>query len=77
MPIFDYRCSDCDSTFEVVVLSQSEAVECPHCKSRALSRLASLTAPPARLPSLVRTARKQANAEGHFSHYSASERPKL
>lgn len=34
MPIFEYRCKDCNSTFEMLVKSSDEnAVACPECKS--------------------------------------------
>ncbi len=77
MPIFDYRCQQCDKTFEVIVLSRSETCACPECGSTALDRLASSTAPPPKTPGVLRKARTQAAREGHFSEYRASEKPKL
>lgn len=38
MPLFEYRCAECGSTFEAIVLSQSK-VSCPHCESEELERL--------------------------------------
>ena len=34
MPIFEYRCSDCNSTFELLVKGKNEdEILCPECKS--------------------------------------------
>jgi putative FmdB family regulatory protein len=34
MPIYEYLCDDCGKHFEQIVLSQSQEVACPGCKSR-------------------------------------------
>ena len=31
MPIFEYRCSDCETKFEKLVRRAEDAVECPKC----------------------------------------------
>ena len=31
MPIFEYRCEDCGSSFEKLVRRPGDAVECPSC----------------------------------------------
>ncbi len=31
MPIYEYRCSPCDSTFETLVRSSSDVPHCPEC----------------------------------------------
>ncbi len=43
MPIYEYRCNDCGKTFEKLVFnsSQSENVECEHCKSKNTEKLVS------------------------------------
>ncbi len=43
MPIHEYRCADCDQSFEELILRRSdeEEVACPACKSRQVSRLIS------------------------------------
>ncbi len=43
MPIYEYRCKDCGKTFEKLVFSssQSENVECEHCKSKNTEKLVS------------------------------------
>jgi putative FmdB family regulatory protein len=43
MPLFEYRCSDCDSKFEILHKSQNNdyKVECPECKSAEVKKLIS------------------------------------
>ncbi|MDO8891978.1 MAG: zinc ribbon domain-containing protein [Sulfurimicrobium sp.] len=74
MPIYDYRCKDCDKTFEFLLRSSS-IPSCPACGSRQLEKLLSRPAAPGQTPGLVSQARSQAAREGHFSNYKASERP--
>lgn len=74
MPIYDYRCSECNKTFELLVRS-STVPACPACGSQQLEKQVSLPAPPAQTPGILSRARTQAVREGHFSHYSPSERP--
>ncbi len=39
MPIYEYRCDDCERSFETLVLSgYADDTECPHCHGRKLSR---------------------------------------
>lgn len=76
MPIHDFRCTACGQTFERLVRG-SEAPSCPHCASKALERLVSLTAPQGRSQAIVTRARQAAAREGHFSHYSKAERAKV
>ena len=33
MPIYEYLCKDCDTTYERLVRSNAEKVECPKCGS--------------------------------------------
>ncbi len=40
MPLFEYRCSDCDHRFEAIV-SSGDTVLCPLCESEKLERLIS------------------------------------
>ncbi|MDE2584964.1 MAG: zinc ribbon domain-containing protein [Betaproteobacteria bacterium] len=75
MPIYDYKCSACNHTFELLVRA-STVPACPACASTAVDKQLSLTAPPGKIPGLVRSARSQAAKEGHFSNYSAAERAK-
>lgn len=76
MPIYDYRCTACGRTSELLVRSTT-APTCPHCASSALERQVSLTAPQGTSRALVAGARRAAAREGHFSHYSKAERAKL
>lgn len=43
MPIFEYRCKECDHKFEALVRS-SAAVACPSCKSASLEKQVSVSA---------------------------------
>ncbi len=76
MPLYDYRCQACQHTFELLVRA-STVPACPQCGSTQLEKLLSLPAPQGKTAGLVAGARAQAAKEGHFSHYSAKERPKI
>ena len=75
MPLYDYRCKDCDKTFELLVKS-STVPACPACSSQNLEKQVSLTAPQGQTAGIIAKARTQAAKEGHFSNYKASERPR-
>jgi putative FmdB family regulatory protein len=75
MPLYDYRCTACKSEFELLVLG-STVPTCPQCASAALERCVSLSSPQGKSAGLVAAGRARAAREGHFSHYSSSERPK-
>lgn len=72
MPYYTYRCTGCESEFEILVRS-SDTPACPQCGSEALERLLGATAPAAKTPGMMGKARAQAAREGHFSNYSRSE----
>jgi putative FmdB family regulatory protein len=38
MPIYEYRCADCDRSFEAFVRPHDGGAECPHCHSAKLTR---------------------------------------
>lgn len=38
MPLFEYKCTDCDNRFEELVSSGDVKVFCPKCKSEEVSR---------------------------------------
>jgi len=42
MPVYEYRCCNCDATFEMLVRAGA-TVTCPHCGSPSLDNLVSLT----------------------------------
>lgn len=75
MPLYDFHCPVCDRIFELLV-SQSSAPACPVCGG-ALTRRIAFPALAGQSAKLIARARAQAEREGHFSHYSASERAKL
>lgn len=76
MPIYEYRCKDCDQTFELLVRS-STVPACKHCGSENLEKLLSLTAPQGTSAGIINSARSRAAKEGHFSNYKSSEKPKI
>ena len=44
MPIYEFKCSKCDSFFEVIVMgSKEEDIGCPNCKSTEFERIVSKT----------------------------------
>ena len=75
MPLFDFVCKTCGSSFELLVRG-SDAPVCPECGSAALEKQVSLPAQPGKTAGIVASARKQAAREGHFSNYAPSERPR-
>ncbi len=75
MPIFDFRCNDCNKTFELLVRTSAIPV-CPGCGSTHLEKQLSCPAPQGQTAGIVAKARSQAAREGHFSNYKASERPR-
>jgi putative FmdB family regulatory protein len=38
MPIYEYRCTSCDRSFEAFVRSTDSGPQCPHCNSKKLAR---------------------------------------
>ncbi|BCS89659.1 FmdB family zinc ribbon protein [Pseudodesulfovibrio sediminis] len=41
MPIFEYKCSDCDNEFEELVFDRDECPPCPKCQSANTGKLMS------------------------------------
>ena len=76
MPLYDYRCQACGAVFELLLRSGTVPA-CPHCASAALDRAISRIAPAGKIAGIVAANRRQAATEGHFSHYSPTERAKL
>lgn len=57
MPLYDYVCTECETSFEALVKHQEEAA-CPACSSMKTERLLGVPAAPkvvASLPSACRT----------------------
>jgi putative FmdB family regulatory protein len=46
MPLYEYACQQCEHTFEALVQSSSDDVECPQCHGAKLERLLSVPAKP-------------------------------
>jgi len=75
MPIYDYRCMSCNTSFELLVKTATVPA-CPACASTQLEKQVSAPAPPGQLKGIVSSARAQASREGHFSNYKPAERPR-
>lgn len=45
MPIFEFKCSDCDEFFEILFMSgdSEKEIKCPKCESFAVARVVSAT----------------------------------
>ncbi len=45
MPIFEFKCSECEEFFEVIVMGSDDesSVNCPKCKSQQFQRVVSKT----------------------------------
>lgn len=46
MPLYEYHCSTCESTVEVLQRRPEEKPECPACHSHEMEKLLSVTAAP-------------------------------
>lgn len=44
MPIFEYKCRDCGTTFEKIVLSSSDRIICKSCESQRVDKQLSVFA---------------------------------
>jgi putative FmdB family regulatory protein len=38
MPIYEYRCTNCDRSFEAFVRPSDDSAQCPHCNGSKLTR---------------------------------------
>jgi putative FmdB family regulatory protein len=76
MPLFDYHCKACDTTFELLVRAGT-VLACPHCQSGDLEKTVSRLAPAGRIEAIRLAHRRAAHAQGLFSHYSAGEQVRL
>jgi len=58
MPLYDFSCSDCGTTFERLVRKESdvELVDCPDCGGRQVTRELSLPARPTNAPQILPSA---------------------
>jgi len=76
MPIYDYNCQACGHAFEALVRSGSTPI-CPQCGSTELQKCISPIAPAGKIEAIRMAHRRVAAAQGHFDHYSASDKAKL
>ncbi|MEX8518162.1 MAG: zinc ribbon domain-containing protein [Leptothrix sp. (in: b-proteobacteria)] len=76
MPIYDYHCKACAADFELLVRS-STVPACPKCSSTELEKTISPIAPAGKIEAIRLSNRRAADAQGHFNHYSPSERARL
>ena len=74
MPLYDFQCLQCDTVQEFLVRS-TDQVYCPACGA-AMERMVSKPQAPGKSAAFIQRSRAQAAKEGHFSNFSASERPK-
>lgn len=72
MPLYDFRCNDCNKTYELLVRT-STVPACPDCGSLQLEKLMSPPLTPGKTGKILSRARAQAASEGHFSNYKPSE----
>lgn len=78
MPLYDFHCSDCDTTSELLTrASDNTPPVCPKCGSARISKLMAIPAAPGKIKGFLARQRAQANREGHFSNCSPEERAKL
>lgn len=76
MPLYSYRCTACNHGFEALVRSTDTPV-CTSCGSAALERQVARIAPDTKADKFLKTARRAAASEGHFSNYSKVERSRI
>jgi putative FmdB family regulatory protein len=74
--MFDFHCSACGHGFEALVRS-GDTPACPACKSTALEKDLSRISPAGKIEGIRMAHRRVAAAQGHFDHYSPSDKAKL
>jgi putative FmdB family regulatory protein len=74
--MFDFHCSACGHDFETLVRGDQQPV-CPQCQSQALEKCLSRISPAGKIEGIRMAHRRVAAAQGHFDHYSASDKAKL
>ncbi len=75
MPLYDFHCSKCDKTYELMI-KMSDTAACPECGG-AVEKLLSRPSAPGKSAGIIKNARAQAAREGHFSNYSAAEKKRI
>ena len=75
MPLYDFHCQRCDTVLERLT-RPGDQPQCPACGC-VMERLISRPQAPGKSAAFIQRSGAQAAKEGHFSNYSASERPKI
>lgn len=73
MPLYSYRCGECDKESEILMRSSDTAV-CPFCGSAKMEQLISRVAPELKSDGIKKAWRAQAAREGHLSNVGRNER---
>ncbi len=73
MPLYTYRCKECDKDAELLARF-GETPACPACGGQDLERLMSRPTPQGKSAGIIKEARAQAARAGHLSNFSRSER---
>lgn len=76
MPLFDFHRQTCGNVFETLV-RPSDIPQCPQCQSTTLEKCVSRVAPAGKIEAIRTAHRRIAAAQGHFDHYSPSDKAKL
>jgi putative FmdB family regulatory protein len=75
MPLYDFHCDACNKSVELLAKADATPA-CPAC-GQPMHKLVSAPQAPGKSAGILAGARAQAAREGHFSHYSKTERAKL
>lgn len=43
MPVYEYRCEECDYSFEKLLFHENEAVDCPQCHGKVRKLMSSFS----------------------------------
>lgn len=76
MPLYDYHCKSCGKAFEMLVRADRPPM-CPSCRGTDLERAVSRLAPAGKIEAIRMAHRRVAAAQGHFDHYSPSDKARL
>ena len=76
MPMFDFHCSACGHDFEALVRGGDTPI-CPACQSQTLEKALSRISPAGKIEGIRMAHRRLAAAQGHFDHYSPSDKARL
>ncbi len=72
MPLYAYKCQNCDAAFELLVSSSDEPA-CLACGSKALRQQVAKICREITYPGIAKSWRRRAAAEGDLSNFSKKE----